>query len=603
MALKIYEKFAPRANPGDTNYPNGSIKNESAPGAKDGTPLDADWGNDYAGFDAALFAEAGVTPNGDPDTVLNSQRLSALLDLTGKVADKKYNPPTVQSILDSTELDPDGGEVFDVQGYHTVGVGAGKWKSVLASTVTTNLSSIRQCVGVPNLAIVLQYDDTIIGTQWGVIASSTPLSSDSALQDCFNAAQNKQLILPVSPPCWTSTPIKLKTGTKILRGYIKANNLEGYDMNNFQQPNDPESYGEIDVDKPPIVYNPNPIQWWEMHNLWLDGNKEDVYSHILYGAFYGLQEKVVAFRCLAGAFTQIRTQVVHHDQCVSFQCGPVVAFNWTNLTFTTCGFERTKNSTVAVDLRQPVGFNKGGVTLDECWFEDEPNDAGGVDGAPPSAGYLRVAGRNCSGQGLTFATANTSPIRSIWGMPENNALTLFGIDMTSAPCVGGEFDINTTTSNLFPEFSTGSNNNILQGFWTSSQGIDSGQGNNWNNQGDGLNFNKYTERLQVRRDHTSVSESDFVIDIDRNGGNELIKMFGNALNALINDSGNLKLQAALGLRLASTSGTVAINPSPGNNATLSFQSGGTIQLFGVPTSSAGLSAGEVWNNNGVLTVV
>lgn len=91
MALKIYDKFAPRANPGDTNYPNGSIKNESAPGAKDGTPLDADWGNDYAGFDAALFAEAGVTPSGDPDTALSSQRLSAIIALGAGVSGAVFN--------------------------------------------------------------------------------------------------------------------------------------------------------------------------------------------------------------------------------------------------------------------------------------------------------------------------------------------------------------------------------------------------------------------------------------------------------------------------------------------------------------------------------
>ena len=90
MAIKIYEKFSPRANPADTNYPNGSIKNESVPGAKDGTPLDAAWGNDYAGFDAALLSKAGIVPNGSPDTAVNSQRLDALLrvfDIYGTVAD------------------------------------------------------------------------------------------------------------------------------------------------------------------------------------------------------------------------------------------------------------------------------------------------------------------------------------------------------------------------------------------------------------------------------------------------------------------------------------------------------------------------------------
>ena len=78
MALKIFEKFSPRANPADADYPFGSIKNESVPGAKDGTPLDASWGNDMLGFTDALLAEAGITPNGLPDTVGSSQRLDAL---------------------------------------------------------------------------------------------------------------------------------------------------------------------------------------------------------------------------------------------------------------------------------------------------------------------------------------------------------------------------------------------------------------------------------------------------------------------------------------------------------------------------------------------
>lgn len=87
MAIKIYEKFAPRANPADGDYPYGSIKNESVPGAKDGTPLDAEWGNDYAGFDAALLDEAGIVPSGDPDTVGNSQRVEAIKKLK-KSSDK-----------------------------------------------------------------------------------------------------------------------------------------------------------------------------------------------------------------------------------------------------------------------------------------------------------------------------------------------------------------------------------------------------------------------------------------------------------------------------------------------------------------------------------
>lgn len=83
MAIKIYEQFAPFANPADGDYPYGSIKNDSIPGAEDGTPLDAVWANDYAGFDAALLAEAGIAPSGNPDTVGNSQRLEAISMIAG----------------------------------------------------------------------------------------------------------------------------------------------------------------------------------------------------------------------------------------------------------------------------------------------------------------------------------------------------------------------------------------------------------------------------------------------------------------------------------------------------------------------------------------
>lgn len=78
MAIKIYEQFAPFANPADGDYPQGSFKNDSIPGAEDGTPLDAVWGNDMVGFTDALLAEAGIVPSGNPDTVVASQRVDAI---------------------------------------------------------------------------------------------------------------------------------------------------------------------------------------------------------------------------------------------------------------------------------------------------------------------------------------------------------------------------------------------------------------------------------------------------------------------------------------------------------------------------------------------
>lgn len=102
MAIKIYEQFAPFANPADGDYPYGSIKNDSIPGAEDGTPLDAVWANDYAGSDAELFAQANIVPNGQPDKKGASQRVDAI-KLLEKEASKITNADggSVQDFIDA----------------------------------------------------------------------------------------------------------------------------------------------------------------------------------------------------------------------------------------------------------------------------------------------------------------------------------------------------------------------------------------------------------------------------------------------------------------------------------------------------------------------
>ena len=84
--LRVRNRYPGRTNVVTNDYPHGSIRNDSAPGANDGTPLEADWGNDYVGFDAALLAAAGITPNEVPDTARVSQRLQALRAIHGNIA-------------------------------------------------------------------------------------------------------------------------------------------------------------------------------------------------------------------------------------------------------------------------------------------------------------------------------------------------------------------------------------------------------------------------------------------------------------------------------------------------------------------------------------
>lgn len=78
MAIKVFDRYGPRANPADANYPDGSYRNESLPGANDGTPVEVDQINDWLGFGDALLIDAGIVPSGSPDTSLVSQRLDGL---------------------------------------------------------------------------------------------------------------------------------------------------------------------------------------------------------------------------------------------------------------------------------------------------------------------------------------------------------------------------------------------------------------------------------------------------------------------------------------------------------------------------------------------
>ena len=78
MAIRPEDEYGTRATPANADYPHGSAKNETTPGADDGTPYTADFRNDLWGFFQRLLEEAGITPNGDPDTVTDSQYWNGL---------------------------------------------------------------------------------------------------------------------------------------------------------------------------------------------------------------------------------------------------------------------------------------------------------------------------------------------------------------------------------------------------------------------------------------------------------------------------------------------------------------------------------------------
>lgn len=87
MALKLSERYPGRFNIPSAGYPQGSFKNRTAPGAKDGSYLEKDWANDKEGFFQSLLSGAGIAPNGDIDQVGSSQYYTAMLKILASAQD------------------------------------------------------------------------------------------------------------------------------------------------------------------------------------------------------------------------------------------------------------------------------------------------------------------------------------------------------------------------------------------------------------------------------------------------------------------------------------------------------------------------------------
>lgn len=78
--------FTGRITAADTDYPYGSSKDETTPGAGDGTPYIKKRADDIFGFQQALLEAASITPNGNADTAVASQYLEALRVIFGSGA-------------------------------------------------------------------------------------------------------------------------------------------------------------------------------------------------------------------------------------------------------------------------------------------------------------------------------------------------------------------------------------------------------------------------------------------------------------------------------------------------------------------------------------
>jgi hypothetical protein len=79
--------MAGRITAADANYPFASAKDETAPGAGDGTPYFIARANDVFGLQQALLNAASITPSGNADTVVVSEYMQAIVEVASGRAD------------------------------------------------------------------------------------------------------------------------------------------------------------------------------------------------------------------------------------------------------------------------------------------------------------------------------------------------------------------------------------------------------------------------------------------------------------------------------------------------------------------------------------
>jgi len=73
--------MAGRVTAADANYPYASAKDESSPGAGDGSPYFKARADDLFGFQQALLKMSGIVPSGNADTAVLSEYLQSLVEL------------------------------------------------------------------------------------------------------------------------------------------------------------------------------------------------------------------------------------------------------------------------------------------------------------------------------------------------------------------------------------------------------------------------------------------------------------------------------------------------------------------------------------------
>lgn len=123
MAININTNaaFVGRITPVDANYPYASSKDETAPGAGDGSPYLKVRADDIFGFNQALLRLASIVPTGNAETALASQYLQSLIELAqGRATNYDDSGVADAYVLDVQTNQQAPGGLFDGQEFEFI---------------------------------------------------------------------------------------------------------------------------------------------------------------------------------------------------------------------------------------------------------------------------------------------------------------------------------------------------------------------------------------------------------------------------------------------------------------------------------------------------
>lgn len=181
--------MAGRVNAPDANYPYGSSKDESSPGAGDGTPYFKARADDIFGFQQWLLDRASIVPNGNADNVQTSQYGQALLqiiaDASGAGADPNQWPDTANAADADHDVVINPGKILDSTAVVTIDLQAAIIKQLDAVWAEGNnlggrASAVALTADTTYHLFLIAKDDGTVDAGWDTDLTASNLLTDAA---------------------------------------------------------------------------------------------------------------------------------------------------------------------------------------------------------------------------------------------------------------------------------------------------------------------------------------------------------------------------------------------------------------------------------------